>query len=312
MKKLYFLAVSLLLGAGVIAQTTVTSHFEGALTDPQNPQVGTYQWNGGNGYVSGTNAYGDKAILQLFDSSYGVSGAGTVDNVKIWIGQKDDAGNNTTVTVGVWENNNGTPGALLGSQDVEISAIDTSQANTQLIMNGQAIGGLYNLDVTFASPVAIPANESFFTGITLPSPTEATAGDTIVVVTTTDGGNYQFADAATHAGTLESSDAWAAYGANQIEIANGIFPTMTFSGNVAGENLEIVAFPNPASDLFTIKANEGIESVRVIAMDGREVINTNANGNETTLNVASLNAGVYYYEITTLSGLVSRKQFVKK
>ncbi|MDX1653150.1 MAG: T9SS type A sorting domain-containing protein [Brumimicrobium sp.] len=312
MKKIYFLAVSLLIGAGTMAQTTVTSHFEGALTDPMNPQIGTYTWSGGNGYVSGTNAFGDKAILQLFDNTYGVTGAGTINSVKIHVAQKNDAGSGTMVTVGIWENNNGTPGNLLGSMDVAISAIDTAQASTQLITDGTTVKGIYNLDVTFSTPITIPANQSYFAGITLPTPTQATGGDTIVVLTTTDGGNYQFADASTHAGALASDDTFSAYGAFTIEIANAIFPTMTFSSNIVENELELVVYPNPAENVLNIKSAESLTSVKVIGMDGRVVIDTELNGNTASLDLSGLEAGSYYYEVISLDGAVSRNAFVKK
>lgn len=314
MKKLYFLAVSLLLGAGAIAQTTVTSHFEGAVSDPnpQNWQIGTYTWGPGNGYVSGTNTYGDKVILQLFDSNYGVSGAGTVDNVKLHIAQKDDAGNGTLVTVGIWENNSGTPGSLIGSADIEIAAIDTALASTQFIMDGSTVKGVYNLDVTFSSPVTIPANGSYFAGITLPTPTEASNGDTIVVTTTIAGGSYDFADASTHAGAVDANDAFASYGASSIAIANAIFPTMNFTSGIAENNLDITVYPNPAENVLNIDAAESLSSVKVIGMDGRVVIDADVNGNNTSIDVSGLEAGSYYYEVVSVNGDVSRSSFVKK
>lgn len=314
MKKLYFLAVSLLLGTGAIAQTTVTSHFEGATSDanPQNWQIGTYTWGPGNGYVSGTNTYGDKAILQLFDSNYGVSGAGTITNVKLQVAQKDDSGNGTLVTIGIWENNSGTPGALLGSSDIEISAIDTALANTQFITSGTTITGIYNVDVTFSSPVTIPANGSYFAGIALPTPTEAAAGDTVVVLTTIAGGSYDFADAATHAGALDATDAFAGYGGSGIAIANAIYPTMTFTSSVTENNLDITVYPNPAENVLNIDAAESLTSVKVIAMDGRTVIDTKVDGNSTSVDVSSLDAGSYYYEVVSSKGDVSRSSFVKK
>jgi hypothetical protein len=312
MKKLYFLAVSLLLGAGAIAQTTVTSHFEGALADPTNPQVGYYTWGPGNGYVSGTNTYGDKAILQLFDSSYGVSGVGTINNVKIHIGKKNDAGTATVVTVGIWADNAGTPGALLGSVDMEIAAIDTGAASLQTIVDGTTIKGIYTLDVTFATPIAIPANESYFAGITLPTAPEAANGDTIVVTTTTFQGNYQFADASTHAGALDANDGWGAYGTNNVESANAIFPTMTFTSSIEENNLDLTVYPNPAENVLNIDAAQTLSSVKVIGMDGRVVIDKEVDGNTTSLDLSSIETGTYYYEIVSLDGAVSRSSFVKK
>jgi hypothetical protein len=315
MKKVYFLAVSLLLGAGAIAQTTVTNHFEGAVADPMpgNWQVGTYMWTGGTtGYVSGTNFYEDKAVLQLFDANYGVIGAGTINNVKMHIDFTNDVGNSTLVTVGVWANDNGTPGALLGSADIELASINTGAGNTQNIVDGTTVKGIYNLDITFATPIAIPANESYFAGITLPTVSEMQNGDTLVVTTTLDGGNYQFADAGTHAGRIDQTDAWADYGNFNYDIANAIFPTMTFTSSVNEENLDLTIYPNPAQNVLNIDAAESLSSVKVIGMDGKVVIDEEINGNTTSIDISSIEAGSYYYEVVSIDGIVSRNSFVKK
>ena len=216
------------------------------------------------------------------------------------------------VTVGIWENNSGTPGTLLGSADIEIASIDTSAANLQVITDGTAAQGIYNLNVTFGTPVVIPANQSYFAGITLPTAAEAANGDTVVVTTTIQEGSYQFADASTHAGAVDASDAFASYGASSIAIANAIFPTMTFTSGIVENNLDITVYPNPAENVLNIDAAESLSSVKVIGMDGRVVIDTDVNGNTASIDVSGLEAGSYYYEVVSVNGDVSRSSFVKK
>lgn len=315
MKKIYFLAVSLMLGTGVMAQTTVTNHFEDAVADPTpaNWQIGTYKWAGGlTGYVSGTNTYADKAVLQLFDANYGVTGAGTIDNIKIHVDFTDDASNGTLVTVGVWANDNGSPGALLGSADVELASINTSPSNTQEILDGTTVKGIYNLDVDFASPIVIPANESYFAGITLPTVAEVSNGDTLVVTTTLDGGSFQFADAITHAGRIDQNDDWADYENYGYSISNAIFPTMTFTSSVKEESLGLKVYPIPAENVLNIDAAETLSSVKVIGMDGRLVLEKSIDGKSTSIDVSGIKAGSYYYEVVSSNGIVSRNSFVKE
>lgn len=318
MKKIYFLAASLMMSAGVMAQTTsiITNHFEGAIdnANPANSNVGVYSWQGGNGYVAGTNSFGDKAVLQLFDSNYGITGSGTVDKLAVMINSKNDAGDGTEVSVGVWANNNGTPGALLGSVDVAISDIDTTVAGLQFILDGTILKGFYNVEVTFATPIEIPASQSFFAGITIPAGDQAAAGDTLVVLTTVMPG-YTFADASTHAGTLSATNGFDSYGSASINIANAIFPTVTVQGSSASlfENeLVINAYPNPADEVLNISMSETAVAVKVISMDGKVVASEEVNGTTAAINVAGLNSGVYFYEVTAANGNVVRNSFVKK
>jgi len=314
MKKIYFLALSFIVGAGAIAQTTITNHFEDAVSDanPANWAVGYYNWGPGNGYVSGTNTFDDKAILQKFDASYGITGAGTIDALNIYIIQKNDSGNGTTVSLAIWEDNAGVPGAILGSVDVTIADIDTALAATQVILDGAVVKGLYNTSVTFTTPIAIPANMSFFAGITVPATAQAAQGDTVVVLTTTMP-NYVFADASTHAGALNENDGFDSYGSSSVNIANAIFPTVTIasSASINENNLSINAYPNPATSELNITMSANATSVAVISMDGKVVASQEVNGTSTTINVANLNSGVYFYEVTTENGLVVRNTFVK-
>ena len=52
-------------------------------------------------------------------------------------------------------------------------------------------------------------------------------------------------------------------------------------------------------------------NVSIIAMDGKVVSSKEINSKSISLNVASLNAGMYIYEIVSSNGTVSRSTFVK-
>ena len=104
------------------------------------------------GYVSGTNIYGDEAKADYFT----YSGNGSVEKIKITIGAMD--GTNGSVAFTVWADNNGEPGAVLGSKTVTLSTIYST------------IGGNYgDYECVFDSPIAISGN--FFAGLDISNAT---------------------------------------------------------------------------------------------------------------------------------------------
>ena len=72
------------------------------------------------------------------------------------------------------------------------------------------------------------------------------------------------------------------------------------------------AYPNPANDILNINLNANITSVSIIGLDGKVASTQSVNGTSTTVDVADLTAGVYFYEVVTEDGSVIRNNFVKK
>lgn len=316
MKKIYLIAAGLFIGFGAMSQTvtkTLTTHFEGALANPQAPQIGIYTWGPGNGYVSGNNAYGDKAIVQLFDGTYGKvgTGAGTINSVKVHVARKVNTTTTGKIKVGVWENNGGEIGAELQMVDVNLSDVDTTLAGSQTISGATGITGIYNLNVNMTG-LAIPANGSFFAGVVLP--TSAAAGDTLVVLTTTEA--FNFAGASTHAGSINATNDLETYGSNDVTISNAIFPEITQS-TLAVFDLQkdnnLSVYPNPANNELNFKIEDTeVSSVKVFGMDGKLILNQSFNSTSGTINVSSLTSGFYIYEITASNGATAKNTFVKK
>lgn len=315
MRKIYLLVASVFVGASVFGQTvttTITSHFEGALTNP--PQIGYYTWTPAtDGYVSGNNTYGDKSVVQLFDANSGVTNSGTIDGVKVFIAHKANAGG--SITVGVWENNNGNVGTLLGSQVFTLASVDTSQAAMQIIGTAPSIKGIYNVSATFTTPIAIPASKSFFAGVILP--TTAAAGDTAVVLTTA--GSFQSPNNATHAGVIESTDEFISYSdatQGQLKIGNAIFPTVTMStvsvANVLKAQTRL--YPNPANDIVNIEfGTSDVTAVTVLDLNGKVILNSAVNNGNVTLNVSDLEVGMYMYQAIDAEGnVLNTAKFSKK
>jgi hypothetical protein len=87
--------------------------------------------------------------------------------------------------------------------------------------------------------------------------------------------------------------------------------TETTSG-VLEASLNLNTFPNPASDVLNISLAEPMSSVTVVGMDGRTVISSAVAGMETTVDVSPLLPGVYYFTVVTEKGNVVRNSFVKK
>lgn len=67
-------------------------------------------------------------------------------------------------------------------------------------------------------------------------------------------------------------------------------------------------YPNPATDVLNIKTDEQIQSVVITSIDGK-IVSSAVNA---TIDVSSLNAGVYVYEVRTTTGKVSKGNFVKQ
>lgn len=305
MKKFYTLLAVALFSFGTNAQTatTLTSHFSPALVNPASPAIAVYSWEDDGGFVSGTNAYGDKGAIQLFDAAYGVTGSGVITNVKVFAPIKDGTG---SITVGIWDNPTSGNPTLLGSKVVDLADIDTVSANTGFLLDGTTLLGLYNVDVTFDTPIAIPANQSFFAGILFP--TESGAA---IAVLTTDGDDYVFTDAETHAGAILSDGAFDNYGQYNVMVSLAVFPTIMLGTSVsvdATSKLNFSASPNPANDVLTITADEAITSVVVTNLEGKVVANS-SNG---IVQVSELTAGLYIYTATTVNGNIATNKFVKK
>lgn len=66
-------------------------------------------------------------------------------------------------------------------------------------------------------------------------------------------------------------------------------------------------YPNPATTVLNIDSKEAIASVSILTTDGK-VVSTSTSAN---VNVEELNAGMYIYKVTTVTGAVETGNFVK-
>lgn len=299
MKKLLLsLSVAATSFAAMSQVDTLTSHFNG------NPTlyIPDAVMPADSGYVSGNNAYGDIAKMQLFDNTYGVTGAGTITNVCLAIPVKSGTGN---IVVAIWGDNAGQPAnpmTPLGTVTVNLTAIDTAIAAFSVVDGTR----FYNHVATFASPIAIPANQKFWAGVVLPTG----AGNTVALFSSNMQTNA-FADAVTHTGEFWGDGTFHTFGDAQnwnADIALGIYPVVNLTLGLNENSVESTVYPNPATSELTIKTSEEIASVVITTTDGK-VVATAESGN---VNLAELNAGMYIYQVTTVSGKIGTGNFVKK
>ncbi|MBC8884331.1 T9SS type A sorting domain-containing protein [Flavobacterium piscinae] len=77
------------------------------------------------------------------------------------------------------------------------------------------------------------------------------------------------------------------------------------------ETSNIKMYPNPASTNFTIEAQEIVSNVSVYNVLGQEVVTNNPNNNQATIDISSLQTGIYVVK-ATINGNVSTSRIVKK
>ncbi|NRA12338.1 MAG: T9SS type A sorting domain-containing protein [Crocinitomicaceae bacterium] len=274
---------------------TISAHFVGTPT-----VVGS----AGAGYVSGNNDYGDIGKYQRFDASLGILGGGELQSVLLWIPIKDDNGG--SFTVDIIDFTGGTAGAVLASETVTLASVDTAiMSLTPFNSNTMA----YNVAVTLSTPLAITGTTDILIGIGLP----VTTGDTMAVISSTDG---DFTDAVSHTWEQWSDNSFISTNDGttnswEMDIAFGIFPVISYYAGLNEATVTAKVYPNPATDVLNITASNEVSTVSIIGMDGKVISTTDVNGTTTSVDIAALNAGVYFYEVVTVEGTV-RNTFVKK
>ena len=87
---------------------------------------------------------------------------------------------------------------------------------------------------------------------------------------------------------------------------------VTTTGTVSVDNVlagSFSVYPNPAKDILNISNSIGAEinSVTVSDINGRTVKQVAVNGVESQINIADLNAGVYFVNITSTEGSLTKK-----
>jgi len=83
------------------------------------------------------------------------------------------------------------------------------------------------------------------------------------------------------------------------------------SVSIEENQLTVGVYPNPATDVLNVTASNEVSTVAIIGMDGKVISTTDVNGSDASIEISTLNAGVYFYEVVTVDGTI-RNTFVKK
>jgi PKD repeat protein len=257
--------------------------------------------NVSTGYVSGNNAYGDKAIADFFDNTspdMAIKGA-----IFEFSYTKLANFNSETLLVKAWKYDSisKAPGNVIGSVSVSLADIASD------------VAALRPTQVVFDEP--LPISGPFFLGIYLPEQT----GDTLVLWTTKTG-----VIVPNTGWVLQSNNSWAPYDSlytNPVTLVltNAIYPIICHTSNGVDDRPSVKGFtisPNPASDYIRIESgNPASKGSRydLITATGEKVMSGILNslpGSE-FLNVSSCKPGLYFLRISNPSGTFVRRLVIK-
>lgn len=104
---------------------------------------------------------------------------------------------------------------------------------------------------------------------------------------------------------IKSIDASRTYSEESEESVYGSLATDEFIQNTW------TVYPNPVTDYLTVKGNN-MQSFTIYGIDGKLVKTGKINGKEISIPVASLQAGVYFIQITGSDGSKSEKKLIKQ
>ncbi len=265
------------------------------------------------GYLAGHNTYLDKAKIQRFDSQYGVSGPGAITELLFlfFVKSGDTAG---TLKASIWNDNNGQPGTVIGTQTFTIGDIDTNDLTS----------------IVFANPIAIPTNQIFYAGIEINYTSTGVAGlSTSNDPTSGDapGLTGDFADAITHTWEQFGNNGYHSFASAsswRIDVALGIFPVISTTTGISNQPSELFTgvknHPNPFSGNTTLdyELKKSVENVVITVSDvtGR-VVSTYNQTNQTAgkqsviIDGSELAAGLYNATINADGNSTSIRMIVK-
>lgn len=251
------------------------------LNDPLTGTATFYTTDGGSGYVSGTNSYGDLSKVNFFDHT------GTAYVTKIGFNVAYAQGSSSSIKLVVYSSNSGTPGSLLGSTTVSMSGISA----------GFSEAGDY-FEYNLSSPVQV--NGDFFAGVELPG-----GSDVFALITNTDGD--------TNPGTAweEWSDgSWYNYNSESawgLNVAHAIYPEVCTSLSVNDyANMAFVScYPNPSHSQLNIVSEKALKDVNVKLYNALGILVYSFDYDKTdyfTLDLSELSDGLYVIDITSDKG----------
>jgi len=91
--------------------------------------------------------------------------------------------------------------------------------------------------------------------------------------------------------------------------AKDIYLTASFCINTVKEisRVNIIVFPNPARNNFTVRSNEMIKQIRLVNISGQVIKDVAVNDLSTDINVSNLHPGVYFLQIHTAATIITER-----
>jgi len=96
-----------------------------------------------------------------------------------------------------------------------------------------------------------------------------------------------------------------------VYVDNVYFSNETTSGTAQFTKDTVALYPNPASDVLTLKGAQAIESIAIYNMLGQQVLTVAPNTDTATLNISGLQGGMYVVATVT-GGVATSQKFVKR
>lgn len=193
---------------------------------PTTWTLASYGYGPGNGYVNGTNIYGDKEKATYYDASS--SSFTKLNQVWVQFAKANGTNLNKVVSMVIYDGTSGSPGAAIGTSSMTLGDIKSDIA-----------GGYYSSFV-FPGGINIPASKKFFTSVNMSALTwTTTTKDSLAIVSNTNGQ------------TLNPSPTW------EKDVTNTWYQYNTAGATTA--SLSLVMFPfltnTPSNVTFSLSAN---------------------------------------------------------
>jgi len=289
------------------------------------------------GYVTGNNHYGDSAMATFIPvdtslipigaqitgvvavfyryNNLGTNGTQTI-SVNIYTGDTINGPTTTTTTIGTGTATTtatviAAPIATATASLAAISAIipvsnAVDSAVIPILSSNYQVPYLFS----FATPIIAP-DSGFFISLTLPT----IIGDTVVLLCTrndSSNANYAWDYGVNGWRAYSNSNDWTLY------TSLTLFPVICYQParieQVTGINNQVAVYPNPAKDILNVDcliSNE-ITEITLIDLLGNTIYHSTPNTQHTIINVADLNAGVYFITIAdSKHNLITKKLIIE-
>jgi hypothetical protein len=95
---------------------------------------------------------------------------------------------------------------------------------------------------------------------------------------------------------------------SDAQVANLYTNNTLSSSDFSQNNLKAILYPNPVRDMLNIEIENEIKSVEIYNIQGQKVITSISNSVE----VASLNSGIYMVRVEDVNGAIATQKLVKE